>query len=147
MKEPVKKLLFILASTICVLIACTSPVPSGNKPDASALSGTWELNHIEGTGIVFDSLYSGKKPTISFDQATMKAGGQTSCNHFSGPFNIDGNKISFSEPMTMTKMFCPGEGENTFLATLKKVNTWSMSDTNTLVLLQDDHVLMRFVKK
>ena len=142
-----KRLLFILASCICFLIACTTKKPSGSKTDVSAWMGTWELNDIEGTEIVFDSLYSGKKPTISFDQAEMKAGGQTSCNHFSGPFNIDGNKISFSEPMTMTKMFCPGEGENTFLATLKKVDTWAVSDTNTLILKKGDNELMRFVKK
>ena len=137
----------MLAGCIWFFIACTSKKSIDSKTDISALTGTWELKDIEGTGIVFDSLYSGQKPTISFDLTTMKAGGQTSCNHFSGPFHIDGNKISFSEPMSMTKMFCPGEGENTFLATLKKVDTWSVNDTNTLILKKGENELMRFVKK
>jgi hypothetical protein len=84
-KAPVKKLLFILASCVCLLNACTSTKPSGNKNDASALSGTWELTDIEVAGIVFDSLYSGKKPTINFDLEAMTAGGSDKLQSFQWP--------------------------------------------------------------
>jgi hypothetical protein len=44
-------------------------------------------------------------------------------------------------------MFCQGQGENVFMETLKKVNTWSVSNDTTLNLIAGDIAVMRFSKK
>lgn len=115
--------------------------------DTSKLNGTWELNYITGSRIAFDGLYPNKKPTIVFDLANKTLSGNSSCNSFTGPLKVEGNKISFADPMAMTRMMCPGDGETVFLQTLQKVNSWSVSDGNTLNLIMGDIATMRFSKK
>ena len=113
---------------------------------ASPLDGTWELNYIAGVSVPFDSLYPDKKPMMIFDGAKGQVSGNTGCNRFSGKLNTDGNKLNFNSPMALTKMFCPGEGENRFLETLKKINTYSINE-NTLTFIMGDIAVMRFVRK
>jgi heat shock protein HslJ len=115
--------------------------------DTTLLNGTWELNYISGPRIAFEGLYPEKKPTITFDVAGNKVMGNSSCNSFNGKLNVTGNKINFNEPMAMTRMMCPGDGETTFMETLKKVDSWSVTDGKTLNLLMGDVAMMRFSKK
>jgi heat shock protein HslJ len=115
--------------------------------DASKLNGSWELNYVSGSRIAFEELYPGKKPFIHFDVVNGKLNGNTGCNNFNGKLDVDGNKINFNSPMAMTRMFCPGEGENVFLESLKKVNSWSVSNDSTLNFIMGDIAIMRFSKK
>ena len=116
--------------------------------DSSKLTGTWELNYITGSRIAFDGLYPNKKPTITFDVVNNSVSGNTSCNNFSGQLKVTGNKIDFTGPIAMTKMMCQdGKGENVFVETLKKVNTYTISNGTSLNFIQDDMVVMRFSKK
>ena len=134
----------------------TQPVPNlideNNRVDASSdsskLAGTWELNYITGSRIAFGGLYPNKKPTITFDVVNNSVSGNTSCNNFSGQLKVTGNKIDFTGPIAMTKMMCQdGKGENVFVETLKKVNTYTISNGTSLNFIQDDMVVMRFSKK
>ncbi len=111
------------------------------------LAGTWELTYISGRRIAFDGLYPDKKPSIIFDAASQRVNGSTSCNSFNGKLVVNGQTISFAEPMAMTRMMCPGEGEQAFLDVLKSVNHYSLGDDNTLTLHTGDVTVMRFVKK
>lgn len=116
--------------------------------DSSKLTGTWELNYITGSRIAFGGLYPNKKPTITFDVVNNLVSGNTSCNNFSGKLIVEGNKIDFTGPIAMTKMMCQdGKGENVFVETLKKVNTYTISNGTSLNFIQDDMVVMRFSKK
>ena len=116
--------------------------------DSSKLTGTWELNYITGSRIAFDGLYPNKKPTITFDVVNNSVSGNTSCNNFSGQLKVTGNKIDFTGPIAMTKMMCQdGKGENVFVETLKKVNTYTISNGTSLNFIQDDMAVMRFSKK
>ena len=116
--------------------------------DSSKLAGTWELNYITGSRIAFGGLYPNKKPTITFDVVNNSVSGNTSCNNFSGQLKVTGNKIDFTGPIAMTKMMCQdGKGENVFVETLKKVNTYTISNGTSLNFIQDDMVVMRFSKK
>src|SRR5690606_25014597 len=108
---------------------------------------TWVLNYISGPRIAFEGLYPDKKPQLVFTVADKRVSGNTGCNSFSGPLVVDGNKIDFNQPMALTKMACRGEGETVFLETLKKVNTYSVSDGNTLTFIMGDIAMMRFSKK
>lgn len=128
-----------------VLISCKC-----KKGDtAGTLEGTWELNYVTGPRIAFDGLYPNKKPTINFDLKETRISGNTSCNSFSGKLSVDGNKIDFTQPMALTKMMCEnGQGEQVFMNTLEKANTYSITDNGkTLNLMSGDIATMRFTKK
>jgi heat shock protein HslJ len=113
---------------------------------SATLDGTWELNFLSGGSTPFDSLYPNKKPTMTFDLKNGQVSGSTGCNRFSGKLNVDGNKLNFSAPMALTKMFCPGEGENRFMEELKKVTAYAINE-NTLTFIMGDIAVMRFERK
>lgn len=109
------------------------------------LNGTWEVNYITGPRITFEGLYPDAKPTITFNLPETKAHGNTSCNNYNVGFTIDGFKIQFSDAAS-TRMACQGNGEATFLKTLKSVTSYSISD-NMLTLIMGDIAVMRLEKK
>lgn len=125
----------------------SSPDQMPSTSTNQKLAGTWELNYISGRRITFDGLYPEKKPTITFDTVNQRVNGSTSCNAFNGKLVVDGPTISFTEPMAMTRMMCPGEGEQAFLDVLKTVNRYAISDDNTLTMLMGDVAVMRFIRK
>ena len=114
-----------------------------------ALDGTWQLNYITGPRIAFDGLYPDKKPTIIFNINENKVSGNTSCNQYFGNLVKDGNKINFKDAkMGMTMMVCSGEGENVYMKTLEKVDSYSISDDGkTLSFIMGDIAVMCFEKK
>ncbi len=121
----------------------------GQKPPSAeelALNGTWELNYISGAKIAFDGLFPDKKPTLIFDFPKPEAFGTGGCNGYSSKVMIDGNKISFADPLS-TMMACEGNGEPVYFRTLKTITTYSISDKNTLNLIMGDIAVMRFTRK
>ena len=92
-------------------------------------------------------MYPDKKPQIKFNLTANEIGGSTSCNGFSSKITIDGTKISIVEPFAKTMIFCEDGGETTFLNMLKKVNSYAVTNGNTLAFLMGDVAVMRFTKK
>jgi heat shock protein HslJ len=122
--------------------AATTPVIA----DSVKLNGNWQLNYITGA-TNFDSLYPAKIPAINFDVVSKKISGNTGCNSFSGKLVTEGSKISFADPMIMTKMFCPGDGEPLFLQNLQKVETYLIVNDTTLNFMMGELAIMKFSKK
>lgn len=112
---------------------------------AASLAGNWELNYISGPRIAFAGLYPDKKPMLQLGD-DGRFSGSTSCNRINGAFTTNGGAVNFPEAMAMTRMMCPGEGEQMFLSTLKKVNRYAITDGNTLTLLMGDIAVMRFTR-
>ena len=144
----ISRYLFLMI-LIVATISCIHKKTTTQIPETAKLAGNWELIFITGQNISFDSLYPDKKPNISFDISNTIVSGNTSCNNFNGRLNADGNKISFNEPMAMTRMICmDGKGENVFMETLKKINSYSITDDGkTLTFIVGDIAMMRFTKK
>jgi heat shock protein HslJ len=141
-----KKIILALAVLSLAFVSCNSVKSVSSK--TSSIEGSWELNYITGPRIAFAGLYPDKKPSITFNLEETTVSGRNSCNSYSGKLNIDGSKISFKEPMMVTKMFCPGEGENVYMNTLQKIDSYSVSeDGKTLNFIMGDIVMMRFEKK
>jgi len=138
----------LLSICLLLLLSCNSEKKSttGESSKPEDLEGTWVLNFVSGTKIAFDGLYPDRKPEMTITPEDGRISGNTSCNSFSGPVKIEGNKISFKEPMATTRMACQGEGEAIFLKSLEKINTYSV-DGKTLVLIMGDIAMMRFRKK
>lgn len=125
-----------------------SAKPATAASSVESLEGTWVLNYLMAPGKSFDELYAGKKPEITFEIKENRFSGNTGCNSFSGKLNADGHKISFRDPYAMTRMMCQGgEGESVFTESLKKVNTYAVSDGNTLNFISGDIAMMRFTRK
>ena len=142
-----KKIILALSILCLTFLACNS-TQSALKT-TNSLEGTWELNYITGPRIAFDGLYPDKKPTINFNLKEKKIAGNNSCNQYFGALQVDGNKINFKDAkMGVTMMACPGEGENVYMKTLEKVDSYSISeDGKTLNFLMGDIAMMRFEKK
>lgn len=137
----------ILALTVLSL-ALGSCNPTKTSSNSAALEGTWELNYVTGPRIAFGGLYPDKKPAITFDLNKNSVSGSNSCNSYFGKLNVDGNTINFKQPMAVTKMFCPGEGEKVYMSTLQKIDSYSISkDGKTLNFIMDGIEMMRFEKK
>ncbi len=118
-----------------------------NTPaNTKLISGQWLLNYITGKRIAFDGLYPEKRPTLKIDEATNTLSGNTSCNQFTVKFSMAGSSLLIPPSMAMTKMFCPGEGEQVFIHILQKINRYNLTQDGQLELLQDDMVMMRFEK-
>src|SRR5690606_39054182 len=119
-----------------------------SKAEQSAgLNGTWELNFITGPRITFDGLYPDKKPTIIFNLADSSASGNSRCNSYTVPLEVNEQKISFGEGLA-TLMACEGDGETVYFQTLRKVKEYKISeDNNTLELILDGVPMMRFTRK
>jgi len=144
-----KNLISLLLIACGVLLACNSTRKTTVVPESSKLSGNWELNYISGPRIAFDGLYPNKKPSINFDVTNKRVSGNSSCNSFNGALKLEGNQISFTEPMVMTRKACiDGNGETVFMETLQKINSYSITDDGkTLNLIMGDIAMMRFTKK
>jgi heat shock protein HslJ len=148
-----KKLIFLVLIVSGVFYACdsskktTQSTTPGMK--ANLIDGTWEANYIMNTPKPFNELYANIKPTITFTSADGKVSGISGCNNFNGSFKTDGNKISFGEGMALTRKMCADmAGETAFMETLKKVNSYSVTEQGkSLNLIMGDMAVMRLQRK
>lgn len=132
-------LIFLLSS---VLFACSS----SKIPTSDNIYGpTWELEYLSGPRIAFNALFKDRKPEIIFDKSEKRVQGTDGCNGYSATFTLKDNQISFGEPGPTTKMYC-GEGDQFFLNTIKKINTYKIDSEGRLHLMLGDVTMMRFKK-
>jgi heat shock protein HslJ len=113
--------------------------------EENTLNGHWELSYIARQSATFTELYPEKRPFINMNNHNLQFSGSTGCNNFTGLLKRDGNQINFPEAMAMTRMMCPGQGEQAFLSVLKTVNRYSL-DKDTLTLISGDVAVMRFTR-
>src|SRR4051812_13310398 len=64
------------------------PVTPASSSEEGDLEGTWELVSIISEVTPFKNLYPNKKPTIAFDARPKQISGTTSCNSYTGAYNI-----------------------------------------------------------
>jgi heat shock protein HslJ len=120
---------------------------NGVKPSAgipAAMLGAWQLEYITGPRIAFEGLYPEKKPTMTIKE-TGEFSGNTSCNGMGGRLHVLDSELKFDAPVT-TMMACPGNGEQTFLRTLKDIDSYEIKE-GKLLLKGKGLELMRFVRK
>jgi len=133
----------------CFLGACNSTKNTTGTVKTSSLEGNWDLFFISEPAIAFDRLYPNQKPTLSFDLSNNRVNGYSGCNRFNGALKIDGNKLSFTEPMAMTRMAClDGNGETIFMETLNKITDYSLTNAGRTLNLNIGNVaMMKFTKQ
>lgn len=107
---------------------------------------TWELEYITGPRIAFEGLYPDKKPFLKFDEKAGQVYGNAGCNGYTAPYTLKGSKLTFGEQGPATLMYCEGDGERTFLQTIKKINGYTIDKDGKLNLMMNEVPMMRFKK-
>lgn len=141
-----KRLFFMFIAFSAILASCNTAQKVTKSENT--LEGSWQLNYITGPRIAFNGLYPETVPSVTFDLKENRFSGTNSCNRFSGNFSVEKNKISFKDDKTvMTMMACQGDGDQVFMSTLKKIDSYTISeDGKTLNFLMGEVAMMRFEK-
>ena len=50
--------------------------------------------------------------TATFDSETKEVGGNAGCNHYSGGYRVDGDKLTIEGPFAVTEMWCGEEKDD-----------------------------------
>ena len=125
---------------LLLFAACGGTKPTGTE---TLYGQTWELEYLSGPRIAFEGLFPDKKPQISFEKGISEAIGNSGCNGYRAPFELNGQQIQFGEPGPSTLMYC-GDGENHFRNIIRKVDGWRLTEEGKLELLLGDIPMMRF---
>jgi heat shock protein HslJ len=135
----------IIGCSAFFMVLLTSGCNSTKSVDSVPVTGTeWELSSINGSAPVGEE-YNNGLPTINFT-TDNKVNGNGGCNHYGGTYTLtDKGGLALGEMMS-TKMFCPGGGENKYMAALQTVNK-ATAGADKLTLLQDDKEVLVFVPK
>jgi len=127
------------------MVMITGSCNSTKSVDSAPVTGTeWELSTINGSAPIADEFNNGL-PTINFT-TDNKVNGKGGCNGYSGTYTLTDKGALTLGPLMSTKMFCPGGGENKYMAALQKANTTKVAN-GKLILLDDTEELLVFTKK
>ncbi len=108
--------------------------------EVEIFEGSYVLNTLSGAAINTDDYMRGK-PTIVFLDSTSLSG-STGCNQYRASYSIQDSSITIKMG-PMTKMACPGRGEQLFLDALSSINTVRKTE-ESLVFLSDAKPILSF---
>ncbi|MCW3107745.1 MAG: protein of unknown function Meta and HslJ [Segetibacter sp.] len=89
--------------------------------------------------------YWKRVPSLTINPSRLVFTGTTGCNSMSGTFNFSSNNIQFGRNIVTSKMACNEYDESTFLAALKKADSYTLNG-NMLELRQGNTLLLTFRK-
>jgi len=113
---------------IAFVVAACGPATATSKPQAGLVNTTWTVKTINGVAVL-----PAARPTMTFAQDGTVVG-SASCNQYSGPFRIDGDRITIGD-LASTMMLCEGEvgaQETVFLGALRAGQTWRITEAGDL---------------
>jgi heat shock protein HslJ len=111
-----------LAVAAMAMAACTSGGGTGGTLDGV----TWALSTYSVNGTMTD-VPADVSVDATFDGATSTVSGSGGCNRYTGPYTVDGSKLTFGA-LASTQMACIGaasEVESAYLANLGKSATYT----------------------
>ena len=121
-------LMFLVMVTGCKPRAATPPALDSGPP-TSIVNRDWTLAQL---GENNNPVGNGGAPvTLRLDSTEHRAGGNAGCNHYSGPYTLAGNQLTFG-PAISTKMACE-QGmnvETAFLGMLANVTSYRATDSS-----------------
>ena len=130
-----KRLLTISAiSSALLLSACANkPADNGSRVTTESLlrGGEWVVEDLAGKGIIDSSHIS----IIFMDENRL--GGSSSCNRYSGEYELEGTKFTVGDNMASTRMACAPalmNQEDRFLKLLMSVDQARFGDHGELLL-------------
>ena len=136
-------LIRLLSLTFYILFVAGCHSSSPLNPLSLLTGHSWELAALSGEGID-TAKFPDRKPTLKFLE-DGRLSGFAGCNNFSGGYSLDENSIKLM-PGAMTKMACPGSGEDEFIRALARVTNFKVGKEK-LTLMDGTTELMSFVSK
>ena len=121
---------FVSLALLIGIAGCAATAPAPRQAD---LIGQW---HIESIG---DRPVIDRSPAAIEFTSEGRAGGNASCNRFTGAYTLSGSELSFG-PLAATKMMCPDalmDQEMRFLAALERIA--GVQIRQGLLVLQDEN--------
>jgi len=120
--------------------------PSEQTPMKSSIDGTWELNYITGGSKSIDEMFPEGRATLTIDLAEERVNGNAGCNVFTGSCSVEGSSFKVLEPLAVTRKMCREmAGEDLFLKSLAKIDSYTLSDGGkTLDLQAGADAVMKF---
>jgi len=109
------------------------------------LSGRWMLEVLEGaTANVY---FTDVVPTINFDAENMRVTGNSGCNNYNAPFELNGGQLKV-EKMALTRRGCPNgmEGERKYVQLVSGMSDIEI-EGDRLILKRDGIHVATFVKE
>jgi heat shock protein HslJ len=144
MKNSIIKTGKFLPAVLLALLLLKACSPTAKMTTRNLLPGTtWELSEIRGVKANAADYMKGL-PYLVFD-ATGGLKGSTGCNQMTGVYTLSETGFGIT-PGAMTRMACPGEGEQHFLSALSGCRSMK-AEKNKLTLLSGQEVLLTFVPK
>ncbi len=137
-------------STPLISNSPSTKLPPGSTPPGSpelikGKSWVWERTVMNDDSIVIPN--KSEDFIITFnDDGTVS--GRTDCNSFSGSYEIGSDGAIKFDPLAMTKMFCEGSKDVTFVGALSQVQSYSVDTRNDKLLLYYNEgliILYKFV--
>jgi heat shock protein HslJ len=151
----------LIASCICLLIACQEPASNNSTPaadtattakstviqeppDTTTLGGVWVLEPV-----LPSDTATGKLPFLRFDLAKSHFFGSSGCNNMNGQFwySDKDSSLSFSDKIASTRMACPGYNEQAFVKSLLHTSHYRLKRGILIFLSEDNAELSRWERK
>lgn len=141
MKKAIVVMLMVATSAF-VFNGCSEASKVAKDPMGYLSKHTWVLNSLMGKDIP-TGLFGDRLPTLNFNPDGSLTG-------FSGCNNLTGGKLDLSKglnlgQMAMTKMACPGEGEQSFMKALNDAGNVKVEPGLLTFLGKNGNELMKFV--
>lgn len=129
-----------------LLFSCSENMQKNQAITYPGFTGKWELEHMPGYSQSVEILYASGLPWFEIDSAKGTFIGNTGCNSISGDIAIpDSMRLYFSNPV-VTEKACPGDAEAAFLHALNEVQFYHWQHRDSLWLLRENRVVMRFIR-
>lgn len=111
--------------------------------DTSLLTGEWTLESIADGDV--KTLFSDHVPTIKFDVAENRFGGNAGCNRYNATYKIEGTTITVG-PVMSTRMACPNmDGESKFTQIITGASTLEAT-ADKITFSKEGKAILTFVK-
>lgn len=110
---------------ICAILLLVACGPFGGSSEEELAGQVWTLTDLMG------------QPPLPVTTITAEFGadgrvsGSSGCNNYSGPYEVDGNKLSFGQPMASTLMACEPavmQQEAAYMTVLESVAGYEIKD-------------------
>ena len=144
-----KKVIFLSLIAIFISMSCSSTKKNQTKDKTKKVHTHYTLS--KGTKWVMIS-FNGKEPEeagfikkipyVVIDEKAGSIGGNSGCNAFNGPVEIEGTSIKVGL-LAATKAYCMNVPEQEFFNYLNDINSYKIKN-DTLKLLKDGKVVMEF---
>jgi heat shock protein HslJ len=131
-------MIVVLALGTMILAACG---PLGGSGEAKLVGPVWTLTALNG------------QPPLPVTAITAEYGadgrvtGSSGCNNYSGPYEVDGNKLSFGQPMASIMMACQPAvmaQEAVYMKALESVASYEIKDGKLTLYDGDKNAVAEF---